>query len=139
MRIVDAATIHPSIIQLLSLATSKEKVEIEYENYINFPNRTLFAFELEGETLGCIGVEISSLNLCEIKHIAVSSEQRGKGIGSKMISFILMMYPSVSAETDTELLNSRYREKESRKDWGAIHYGFVFVGVTVHRFFKPTK
>lgn len=57
---------------------------------------------MEGETLGCIGVEISSLNLCEIKHIAVSSEQRGKGIGSKMISFILMMYPSVSAETDTD-------------------------------------
>jgi ribosomal protein S18 acetylase RimI-like enzyme len=102
MRKVEAPTIHPSIIKLLSLATSKEKVEIEYENYINFRNRTLFAFELEGETVGGIGVEISSLNLCEIKHIAVSSEQRGKGIGSKMIGFILEMYTSVSAETDSD-------------------------------------
>lgn len=100
MKIVDS--IHPSIRKLLSLATSKEKVEIEYENYLKFPNRTLFAFELEGETVGCIGVEISRLHHNEIKHIAVSSEHRGKGIGSKMISLILEMYPSVSAETDSD-------------------------------------
>ncbi|WP_307194994.1 GNAT family N-acetyltransferase [Neobacillus niacini] len=102
MRIVDSGTIHPSIRKLLSLATSMEKVEIEYKNYINYPNRTLFAFQLEGENVGCIGVEISRLKLCEIKHIAVSSELRGKGIGSKMISFVLDMYPSVFAETDSD-------------------------------------
>jgi ribosomal protein S18 acetylase RimI-like enzyme len=77
-----------------------DKVEIEYDSYLKSPNKTLFAFELEGKNVGCMGVEISNLTQCEIKHIAVSSEHRGKGIGSKMISFVLEMYPSVSAETD---------------------------------------
>ncbi|WP_245823569.1 GNAT family N-acetyltransferase [Metabacillus halosaccharovorans] len=40
----------------------------------------------EGEIVGCAGGEISSLIECEIKHIAVSSVQRGKGIG--MINYI---------------------------------------------------
>ncbi|WP_419887211.1 GNAT family N-acetyltransferase [Neobacillus niacini] len=102
MKIVDSNTMQHSIRKLLALATSKEKVEIEYERYLKYPNRTLFAFELEGENAGCIGVEINSLKLCEIKHIAVSSEHRGKGIGSKMIRFILEMHPSVFAETDSD-------------------------------------
>jgi hypothetical protein len=59
MKIVDAPTKHPSIRKLLALATSKEKVEIEYESYLKYPNRTLFACELEGENVGCIGVEIA--------------------------------------------------------------------------------
>ncbi|MEC1520416.1 GNAT family N-acetyltransferase [Neobacillus niacini] len=102
MKIVEPNTMQHSIRKLLALATSKEKIEIEYERYLKYPNRTLFAFELEGEIAGCIGIEFSSLKLCEIKHIAVSSEHRGKGIGSKMIRFILEMYPSVSAETDSD-------------------------------------
>jgi ribosomal protein S18 acetylase RimI-like enzyme len=99
---VDSTTIEPLLWKLLSLATSNDKVDIEYEKYVNFSNRTLFSFDLEGESVGCIGVEINRLNECEVKHIAVSSDHRGKGIGSKMIAYILEMYPSISAETDRE-------------------------------------
>jgi N-acetylglutamate synthase-like GNAT family acetyltransferase len=103
MKKMDATTMPLSIKKLLALATSMDKVEIEYDSYLKSPNKTLFAFELEGKNVGCIGVEISNLKQCEIKHIAVSSEQRGKGVGSKMISFILEMYPSVHAETDSDM------------------------------------
>ena len=43
-------------------------------------------------------------NRCEIKHIAVSRNARGNGIGSKMIQFICKKYKLefISAETDKD-------------------------------------
>ena len=102
MKEVNSETIPPSIRKLLSFATSEIKVDQEYENYLNSLNRQLYSFELEGEIVGCIGIEFSSLIECEIKHIAVSSVQRGKGIGSKMINYITEQYPIISAETDND-------------------------------------
>ncbi|WP_337993591.1 GNAT family N-acetyltransferase [Lysinibacillus sp. CNPSo 3705] len=40
-----------------------------------------------------------------MKHIAVLADQRGKGIGSKMIHFIASKYPSIVAETDYEAVD----------------------------------
>lgn len=102
MKEVNSETIHPTIRKLLSFATSDFKVDQEYENYLKTLNRQLYGFELEGEIVGCIGIEVISLIECEIKHIAVSSVQRGKGIGSKMIKYITERYPLISAETDNE-------------------------------------
>ena len=102
MKEVNSETIPPSIRKLLSFATSEIKVDQEYENYLNSLNRQLYSFELEGEIVGCIGIEFSSLIECEIKHIAVSLVQRGKGIGSKMINYITEQYPIISAETDND-------------------------------------
>ena len=102
MKEVNSETIPPSIRKLLSFATSEIKVDQEYENYLNSLNRQLYSFELEGEIVGCIGIEFSSIIECEIKHIAVSSVQRGKGIGSKMINYITEQYPIISAETDND-------------------------------------
>ncbi|MGE7914625.1 GNAT family N-acetyltransferase [Lysinibacillus xylanilyticus] len=106
MNIVQANTISPIIRKLLSFATSDEKVLQEYEKYLLLSNRTLYSFEVEGEIVGCIGIEqISSLSKCEIKHIAVLANQRGKGIGSKMINFVVNKYPSIMAETDHEAVD----------------------------------
>ena len=100
MKEVNSEIIHPTIRKLLSFATSDVKVDQEYENYLKSFNRQLFGFELEGEFVGCIGIEVVSLIECEIKHIAVSLVQRGRGIGSNMINFIAEQYPLIFAETD---------------------------------------
>jgi len=105
MNIVQANTISPAIRKLLSFATSDKKVQQEYEKYILLSNRTLYSFGVRGKIVGCIGIEQLSLSKCEIKHIAVLADQRGKGIGSKMIHFIASKYPSIVAETDYEAVD----------------------------------
>ncbi|MFC5465001.1 GNAT family N-acetyltransferase [Lederbergia graminis] len=102
MKEVNSKTIHPAIQKLLSFATSEFKVNQEYERYLKSLNRKLYSFEVEGVLVGCIGIEIINVNECEIKHIAVSSDQRGKGIGSKMINYVNDKYPLISAETDND-------------------------------------
>lgn len=95
--------IQPSIRELLSYATSIEKVDQAYLKYIESQNQQLFGYENEKEIVGCIGVEFKTDN-CEIVHIAVSPKERGKGIGSKMIKFIYEKYSLsyITAETDKE-------------------------------------
>ena len=105
MKEVNSAIIHPTIRKLLSLAIWDVKVDQEYENYLKSLNRQLYGFELEGEFVGCVGIEVISLLECEIKHIAVSSVQRGKGIGSKMINYITEQYPLIFAETDNDAID----------------------------------
>jgi len=105
MNIVQANTISPTIRKLLSFATSDKKVQQEYDKYILLSNRTLYSYEVEGEIVGCIGIEQISLSECEIKHIAVLDDQREKGIGSKMINFIASKYSSIVAETDYEAVD----------------------------------
>ncbi|UYX55994.1 hypothetical protein M3Y14_33060 (plasmid) [Bacillus thuringiensis] len=60
MKEVNLNTIYPSIRKLLSFATSDFKVEKEYEKYLKLLNRKLYSFELEGEIVGCMGIEINS-------------------------------------------------------------------------------
>lgn len=105
MKQINTETIHPTIRELLSFATSDFRIDQEYEKYLQLLNRKLFGFELEGEFVGCIGVEIISLNECVIKHIAVSSEQRGKGIGTKMINCLSEQYRFITAETDNDAVD----------------------------------
>jgi ribosomal protein S18 acetylase RimI-like enzyme len=105
MKKINTKTIHPSVRELLSFATSDFKVDQEYEKYLKSLNRELFGFELQGEFVGCIGIEVISLNECVIRHIAVSSEHRGKGIGSKMIKFLAELYKFITAETDKDAVD----------------------------------
>ncbi|MBO8171980.1 MAG: GNAT family N-acetyltransferase [Bacillaceae bacterium] len=93
----------PSVRELLSYATSIEKVDAVYDQYIQHADKHLFAFVKDKKVIGCIGVEIN-VNHCEIKHIAVSPEERGKGIASKMIKFLFEKYnlTTIIAETDRE-------------------------------------
>jgi len=105
MKEVNSRTIHPAIRKLLSFATSEFNVDQEYERYLKSLNRKLYSFEVEGVLVGCIGIEIINVNECEIKHIAVSYNQRGKGIGSKMINYVNVQYPLISAETDNDAVD----------------------------------
>jgi len=110
MNIVQANTITSTIRKLLSFATSDKKVQQEYEKYILI--------------VGCIGIEQRSLSECAIKHIAVLADQRGKGIGSKMINFIASKYSSIIAETDYEAVDF-YR----RYGFSIVNLGEKYPGV----------
>ncbi|WP_175639131.1 GNAT family N-acetyltransferase [Metabacillus schmidteae] len=105
MKKILSEKIDPSIRELLSFATSYHKIDQEYEKYLGSLNRILFGLELKEEIVGCIGVEIINSKECVIKHIAVSSKQRGKGIGSKMITFLTDQYPFITAETDKDAVD----------------------------------
>jgi ribosomal protein S18 acetylase RimI-like enzyme len=99
--------IHPNVWNLFSYATSEKNVEKEYKSYMELPCRKLYGYVLDGELVGCIGIELLNQKRCEIKHIAVSPRHRNEGIGSKMINFILEQYSLVSviAETDNDAVN----------------------------------
>ncbi len=99
--------IQPNLRKLLSFATSERNIEREYGLYIQSPVLALYGYDFEDEVVGCIGIELLGLKRCEIKHIAVSPNHRGQGIGSKMISFIKVKHSltSIFAETDKEAVN----------------------------------
>ena len=87
MKEMTSASIQPNLRKLLSFATSERNVEREYELYIQSPVRELYGYDFEDDVVGCIGIELSGLNRCEIKHIAVSPNHRGQGLSSINSSF----------------------------------------------------
>ncbi|MEI4770172.1 GNAT family N-acetyltransferase [Psychrobacillus sp. FJAT-51614] len=101
---INTKSIHPDLRQLLSYATSLDKIDQEYEKYVSLNERSLYVLESKGSLIGCIGIEIISSNLIEIKHIAVSSSERGKGRGSQMIDFVCAHFSfcRIQAETDRD-------------------------------------
>jgi len=103
---IDSIVLQPSVKKLLSFATSINRVDNVYSDYIHSPNKQLFGFMKENKMIGCIGVEIH-INLCEIKHIAVCPEERGNGVGSKLINFILeeSSLKTIIAETDKDAVD----------------------------------
>ncbi|KAB7672251.1 GNAT family N-acetyltransferase [Bacillus sp. B1-b2] len=105
MKIINSKTIQPSVRELLLFVTSDIKVDFEYQIYLKPLNRKLFGFELQGEIIGCIGIEKIRFNECVIKHIAVSLEHRGKGIGSRMIEFLSEEFTLITAETDKDAID----------------------------------
>ncbi|MGG3915789.1 GNAT family N-acetyltransferase [Rossellomorea vietnamensis] len=101
MEEIRTKSIHPDIRNLLSFATSVEKVEEEYDLYIHSTERKLYGFRAGDKLVGCIGVEFLNEGECEIKHVAVMPQHRGKGIGHKMIDN-LVHCTRITAETDQD-------------------------------------
>ena len=104
MREINSKILIPEIRKLLTYATSKSKISEEYINYIQTNQSRLFVWELDGEIVGCIGIESINKRHCKIKHIAVSANKRKAGIGSKMINNIIEQnkITILSAETDND-------------------------------------
>ncbi|WP_277584322.1 GNAT family N-acetyltransferase [Psychrobacillus antarcticus] len=107
MILINSETIHPQIEELLCLAVSKEKVEMEYHSYLLKSNRMLYGMIKETDIVGCIGIEFVSPSICEIRHIAVDPDSRKQQIGSNMIYFIIEQFQldSIFAETDKDAVN----------------------------------
>lgn len=104
MKEINSEKITPVIRTLLSYATAEDKVEAEYKEYIKMNSRKLYALEMKGAYVGCIGLEVMELNIVIIKHIAVLPSVRGKGVGKKMLNFIMdhHSFSLLCAETDNE-------------------------------------
>ncbi|WP_391203911.1 GNAT family N-acetyltransferase [Psychrobacillus sp. L4] len=102
MKKISSITIHPKIRELFSYATSKDRVDLEYEKYIPSPEHKLYGLELQDKIVACIGITFINAASCEIKHIAVSPIVRGNNIGSQMIKFVCDKHSlsSIKAETD---------------------------------------
>lgn len=98
----DAAFFQSELQELLAFATSK--AEEEYRKYTRAAHKKLYAYMMENEVAGCIGIEFLANNRCEIKHIAVFSENRRRHIGSEMISDVCRKhtFSSILAETDRD-------------------------------------
>lgn len=101
---IQSKSIHPSVRELLAFATSEDRVETEYVQHQQSANRKLYGYELYGQMIGCIGLNFTGSNECEIKHIAVSPHMRGQQIGRRMIQFICGKYSLkfIFAETDED-------------------------------------
>lgn len=104
MEELESIEIHPNVWKLLSFATSEKNIKQEYKSYMELPSRKIYSFNLDGEIVGCIGIELLGQKRCEIKHIAVSPSHRNESIGSKMINFVLEKYSFdyLLAETDID-------------------------------------
>ncbi|WLD94291.1 GNAT family N-acetyltransferase [Alkalihalobacillus sp. AL-G] len=90
--------------KLLTQATSADKVNNVYQQYLKSTSKSLYSYVVDGEIVACIGIEIKSNNIAEILHIAVCASERGKHIGSAMIQAICNQYAlkRVFAETDQD-------------------------------------
>ena len=99
--------IDPQVEELLCFATSEEKVKMVYHLYLLKPNRMLYGMIIENDIVGCIGIELVSPSICEIKHISVNPNNRKQQIGSNMIFYIIEKFQlnSIFAETDKDAVN----------------------------------
>lgn len=104
MREIDSKIMDPSVKKLLSYATSAGKVVGEYEKYMASPNLKLYGEAAADEFFACIGMGFLEEGICEIRHIAVLPEQRGKKVASGMIDAICQLHhpDQILAETDRQ-------------------------------------
>lgn len=107
MEEINTSILPGPIRELLAYATSVSKIEAEYDLYKQHENRKLYGYKLNEKFIGCIGIELTAENSCEIKQIAVSPFERGRGIGKRMIDFICEKHTLslISAETDLDAVN----------------------------------
>ncbi|TQR19466.1 GNAT family N-acetyltransferase [Psychrobacillus vulpis] len=111
MKEINTIILPLSIRELLTYATSASKIDQEYDLYLQLENRLLYGYKENEKFIGCIGFELTATNNCEIKHIAVSPLERGRGIGKWMIDNICEKYSLqlILAETDLDAV-SFYRK-----------------------------
>jgi ribosomal protein S18 acetylase RimI-like enzyme len=107
MKEVTSISISSRLRKLLAYATATDRINKEYKAYIQEANRKLYAWQEDGKLVGCIGISFINTYECEIKHIAVLPEERGKHIGRQMIQFVLHHHAlkRITAETDIEAVD----------------------------------
>lgn len=80
---------------------NKERVYNELEIYLEVESRELFGSFYNDELVGLIGVIHGSAEV-ELKHIAIKSNYRGKGIGRKMIHEYIKARKIVRMKAETD-------------------------------------
>ncbi|MFC4410063.1 GNAT family N-acetyltransferase [Chungangia koreensis] len=104
MRDLTSSGLDERVWQLLSFATWENRIETEYEKYRCESDYMLYGFIDENELVGCIGIQLTGSSSCEIRHIAVDPETRGKSIGRQMIEYVIDRHElcHIIAETDKD-------------------------------------
>lgn len=104
MREILSEIIDPAIEKLLTYTKAESKVNIAYSEYLSSSNRKLYGMAKGQIFIGCIGIELISAGIGEIRHIAVSPSERGKKTASRMIEFVCREHSlqTITAETDED-------------------------------------
>ncbi|MDI2588842.1 GNAT family N-acetyltransferase [Psychrobacillus sp. NEAU-3TGS] len=107
MEEINMEVLPTSIRKLLTYVTSESKIDAEYKLYQEKENRKLYGYKQAEQFVGCIGVVFTEDNTCIIKQIGVFPDMRGRGIGERMINFIIENYSlsKIFAETDQDAVN----------------------------------
>ena|SRR5205085_8739046 len=99
---------HPTLSNMIApsigMATER-KIQKTLSDY-NRPNHHLIGAFSDDILIGIIGVEITD-EICAIKHISVSDENRMKGIGKQLIIYIVHHFSikNFIAETDDDAVD----------------------------------
>jgi ribosomal protein S18 acetylase RimI-like enzyme len=82
------------------------KLEMVRGQYQSESNWMLRGYELDGDMVGCIGVEILQTGRAVVRHIAVMPEHRQQGIGRRMLRQLSdeLELEWLIAETDSDAL-----------------------------------
>jgi ribosomal protein S18 acetylase RimI-like enzyme len=82
------------------------KIERRYAEYRDGADRCLLAYEVDGQVLGSIGLYLTAPGEAVIRNIAVVPEQRGRGIGRRMVRQVWARFALVrlNAETDANAI-----------------------------------
>lgn len=106
---------------------TEAKINQVIELYRNNSNLFIWGYSNAGRITGIIGVDIGNPERHILKHIAVATSSRGKGIAKSMISELgsISSLKSLEAETDDDAVGF-YRECGFR----IINLGEKYPGVT---------
>jgi ribosomal protein S18 acetylase RimI-like enzyme len=80
----------------------EERVNNEFKKYLEVESRELLGSFYKDELVGLIGVIHESIGVVELKHIAIKSNYRGKGIGRKMIHEYVKAKNIVTMKAETD-------------------------------------
>lgn len=104
MTLIKDVSLDSRVESLLAYATDSNKVTSAYERYLADECCLLYGYEVEGELVGVVGVQLTDPDEAEILQIAVDPDHRGCGIGKHMLSYLAKWHEltKVIAKTDAQ-------------------------------------
>lgn len=104
MTLIKDVILDSRVENLLSYATSFSKISSIYERYLTDEYCLLYGYEVEGELVGVVGIQLTNHHEAEILQIAVDPNYRGCGIGKHMLSYLAKWHEltKMVAKTDSE-------------------------------------
>ncbi len=82
--------------------TDEERVHAELIKYLEDDTRELYGRFLNDQLVGLIGIVYDSIGEVELKHIAIKSDYRGKGLGRQFIHDYMKVKEIVKMKAETD-------------------------------------
>lgn len=92
------------VIRLLTecMFPNERRISQEYEKYMSDPTRIMLGRLKNEELIALIGITYLANEVIEIKHIAVKSTERRKGIGKELIMELINANKLMRLEAETD-------------------------------------